>query len=128
VVDPEDHLVFAADHANRAAFDFIFTGDEQRDFAAYENAATGTPGSDLDVYADRIARTGHRAYAAALTPSDIEGIGVHVCRAIVPGYQPLFHGHWTRALGGSRVYEIPRKLGYRGVTLGAANPFPHPFL
>ena len=49
-------------------------------------------------------------------------------RVVVPGYQPLYRGHRLRALGGSRLYEVPRKLGYRGIARGqGGNPAPHPF-
>jgi ribosomal protein S12 methylthiotransferase accessory factor len=46
----------------------------------------------------------------------------------VPGYQPLNAGHALRPLGGDRLYEVPQKLGYRGVARGSAgNTSPHPF-
>ena len=128
LVDPEDHLHFAASHRNRAHFEFAVASDEQRDFAGYENLATGAADADLRTAVGRVLASGRRAYAANLTSEDIDWLGLKVCRVVVPGYQPLFAGHRLRALGGTRLYDVPQKLGYRGVTLARPNPAPHPFL
>ena len=72
--------------------------------------------------------TGYRVYAANLTSIDVGALGLNVCRAIVPGYLPLFAGHHLRALGGRRLYDAPQKLGHRGITEGSGgNAAPHPF-
>ena len=128
LVDPEDHLNFAANHRNRALFEFALSSEEQRDFPGYENLATGAADADLRTAVGRVLASGRRAYAANLTSEDIDSLGLKVCRVLVPGYQPLFAGHRIRALGGTRLYDVPQKLGYRGVTVGRANPAPHPFL
>ena len=76
----------------------------------------------------RIMATGYQVYAANLTSADIGGLGLNVCRAIVPGYQTLFAGHHLRTLGGRRLYDAPQRLGHRGIAAGSAgNPAPHPF-
>ena len=85
-------------------------------------------GGDLDNAIGRIALTGSRVLSANLTSPDLAGLGLAVCRVVVPGYQPLHPGHALRALGGDRLFEVPQKLGYRGIPRGsAANPLPHPF-
>jgi hypothetical protein len=54
--------------------------------------------------------------------------GVHVARAILPGFQPIHFGHGEPRLGGTRVFELPRKLGLRTDVTGPRdiNPLPHP--
>jgi ribosomal protein S12 methylthiotransferase accessory factor len=128
MVDPVDHLRFAADHANRACFEFTLASEVRRDIGEYEPRATGSVEADLETAVGLIGATGHRAYAANLTSDDIAMFGISVCRVLVPGYLPLHVTHRLRALGGDRLYETPRRLGYRGVTRGSSgNPAPHPF-
>lgn len=123
-----DHVNFAADHDNRDRFAWAFVADDERDLMDCDTARTGSVHGDLEAVIDRIIATGHRVYAANLTSQDIAGLGLNVCRAIVPGYQPLFAGHCQRALGGARLYDAPRKLGHRGITAERGdNPAPHPF-
>jgi ribosomal protein S12 methylthiotransferase accessory factor len=83
---------------------------------------------DLDVATGRVALTGVRVLSANLTGTDLAGLGLAVCRVNVPGYQPLNPRHALRPLGGDRLYEVPQKLGYRGIPRGSAgNTLPHPF-
>jgi ribosomal protein S12 methylthiotransferase accessory factor len=128
LVEPVDHLRFAADHANRASFEFAVASEIRRDIGEYEPRATGSVEADLEIAVGLIGATGHRAYAANLTSEDIATFGISVCRVLVPGYLPLHATHRLRALGGDRLYETPRRLGYRGLARGGSgNPAPHPF-
>lgn len=123
-----EHLNVAGDHANRAAFDFLFANRTRLDFDALPNLATGQTDSDVQAYLDRIAATGHQVYVADLTSPDVHALGLCVTRVIVPGYHPLFLGHGIRALGGKRLLEVPQRLGHPGLDAPeAANPFPHPY-
>jgi ribosomal protein S12 methylthiotransferase accessory factor len=45
-----------------------------------------------------------------LTPPDLEPLGLHTARAILPGFQPIWFGRGERRLGGSRLFELPRRL------------------
>lgn len=128
VLASADHVNVAADHDNRGLLAWMSVADEQREWRDLESGATGSIDGDLETVIGRILTTGHRVYAANLTSEDIAGLGLNVCRTIVPGYQPLFAGHRLRPLGGRRLYDVPRKLGHRGITRGSdGNPAPHPF-
>lgn len=128
VIDAADHLGFAAARENAERTAFILTSDDRRHLAERESAATGSVAGDLGVAAGRVALTGVRVLSANLTSADLAGLGLAVCRIIVPGYQPLNVGHALRPLGGDRLYEVPQKLGYRGIARGSAgNTSPHPF-
>lgn len=128
MVDPIDHLLFAADHANRSSFEFALASDVRRDLGEYEPRSTGSVEADLETCVGLVSATGHRAYAANLTSDDIGIFGINVCRVVVPGYLPLNATHRLRALGGDRLYDAPQRLGYRGIGRnGSGNPAPHPF-
>ena len=129
VAEPLDHLAFAADHRNRDLFAFAASSEDRRNLVEYDDLSTGSVELDLEACISRVVATGHRAYAANLTSEDVAALGLNVVRIVVPGYQPLFAGHRLRALGGARLYEVPQKLGYRGIDRGTpGNPSPHPFL
>lgn len=128
MVDPVDHLVVAADHDNRAYYEFATASDVRRDFGEYESRRGGSAAGDLETLLQLVSTTGHHAYAANLTSEDIAAFGIDVCRVLVPGYLPLYARHGLRALGGDRLYEAPQRLGYRGIDIGnPGNPAPHPF-
>jgi len=122
-----DHGNFYCDHLNAPLVDFLFAPD-QIDFHAIENLSTGDPEKDLKTLHDKVMRTGHRVLLADVTSEDVRGLGLTVIRAVIPGFHPLFFGHSIRALGGTRLWEVPQKLGYAGITPEFGdNPAPHPF-
>jgi ribosomal protein S12 methylthiotransferase accessory factor len=124
----QDHLNFAADHRNRDLVAFALSSEDRRNFGDYDEPSEGSADLDLEACVTRVMTAGHRAYAANLTSEDVAALGLAVVRVVVPGYQQLFIGHDLRALGGDRIYDVPPKLGYRGIDRGAAgNPAPHPF-
>jgi ribosomal protein S12 methylthiotransferase accessory factor len=128
VIDAADHLAVAADRDNAARFAFLFESDDRRHLADREDGTTGSVAGDLDQAIGRIALTGARVLSANLTSADLADLGLAVCRVVVPGYQPLVPGHAARPLGGARLYEVPQKLGHRGLPQGSpGNPTPHPF-
>ena len=127
VVTLHDHGNFYCDPLNAPLADFLFAPD-QIDFHAIENLSTGDPEKDLKTLHDKVRRTGHRVLLADVTSEDVRGLGLTVIRAVIPGFHPLFFGHSIRALGGTRLWEVPQKLGYAGITPEFGdNPAPHPF-
>ncbi len=128
VTEWADHLTFAAAHANRRACDFALSSEDRRDIADYDRHPFGDADAELEAALSAVLATGCRAYAANLTSEDMGALGFSVVRVIVPGYQPLVAGHRARALGGSRLYDVPQKLGFRGIFRGSSgNSAPHPF-
>jgi ribosomal protein S12 methylthiotransferase accessory factor len=129
VVDQVSHLRFWSDRARSRHADFIFASPVEHSFADVRGLATGDPTVDLATLVDRIVGTGHRVLVADVTSADVAQLGFHVVRAIVPGYHRLCMGHVLRSLGGRRLWEIPQRLGYEGISraAGGDNPLPHPF-
>lgn len=128
ILDQVDHLNFWCDHANAARVDFLFRSSERIDFEGIPDFSRGSAAEDLATVIDRIAGTGHRVLLHDLTTPDVASIGLHVSRAIVPGYHPLFMGYRNRALGGRRLREVPARLGVPHLLPGTSDiGLPHPY-
>jgi len=128
IVDNHSHVHFYCDHANAHLAEFLFSSETHIDFKDMENLATGNAQRDLGILIQKVRDTGHRVLLADLTTPDIGDLGLTVVRAIIAGFHPLFMGHHVRALGGSRLWEVPQKLGYSGITRQSGdNPAPHPY-
>lgn len=126
--EQQDHLNFYSDHRNARLADFLFESEFSTDFDGIENQSTGRPADDLAILSERVRQTGHRVLLCDLTTEDIRGMGLAVVRAVIPGYHPLFMGHPIRALGGTRLWTVPQKLGHKGIDPEAGdNPAPHPY-
>ena len=123
-----DHLNFWADHDNVSRAGLLLAPVAQQPFGALENLATGDVEADLRRAAERVEATGEQVLVADLTTPDIQELGLSVVRAVVPGYHPLHLGHPIRALGGSRLWHVPPRLGYPGISPSSGdNPWPHPY-
>lgn len=128
VVDQVSHLRFWMDPARLELAAWVWSSEKEIDFADLPSPATGSPGRDLGVLVERIGATGHRALAVDVTTPDVAAAGLSVLSTLVPGYHPLHMGHLVRALGGRRLWQLPRRLGFPGIDPATGdNPFPHPF-
>ena len=128
VVNQDCHVRLYCDQANVPLADFLFASDERMDFRGIENLATGDPGRDLEILVGKVRAVNHRVLLADLTTEDVASLGLAVVRALIPGFHPLFMRHSLRALGGARLYEVPQKLGYEGITRESGdNSAPHPY-
>lgn len=128
VRDQVSHLNFWADHANAPHAEFLFASPQRIDFDDMADESTGQAGPDLEKVLRRVSEAGYRTLLTDVTTPDVRPLGLTVCRAIVPGLHPLFMGHRLRALGGERLWRIPRQLGYAGVVRETGdNSFPHPY-
>jgi ribosomal protein S12 methylthiotransferase accessory factor len=92
-----------------------------------KDLSTGDPGTDLRLLCERVRAVDHQVLLADLTTEDVRPLGLTVVRAVIPGFHPLCMGHTIRPLGGKRLWEVPRRLGYGGVTRDQGdNPTPQP--
>lgn len=125
VVDSVSHLRFWCEPANAPRADPLFASKQRIDLDARASGA-GPGARDL---ADALLRTGHQVLLSDLTTSDVRDLGLSVVRAIVPGLHPIFAGHRLRALGGSRLRQLPRELRRPPAAEdGGARAAPHPYL
>jgi ribosomal protein S12 methylthiotransferase accessory factor len=84
-----------------------------------ETAPTGT--EELDAVLARLEDVGLEAFAARLTPPDVERLGFEVVRVLVPDAQPLFTGE---RFFGERARSVPRELGFRPRLDRGPHPYP----
>lgn len=126
VLDQMDHLNFWADHKNAHLADFAFTSDKRIDFDDLENFDTGDAKQNTDFLCRRMKEHGYRVLIADLTTPDIRDLGLSVVHAVIPGFHPLCMGFSNRSKGGKRLWEVPQKLGYKGIAPETGdNPSPH---
>ena len=84
-----------------------------------EDPPSGT--GEIDAVLARLREVGLEAYAARLTPPDVERLGFEVVRVLVPGAQPLFTGE---PFFGERARAVPRELGFRPRLDRGPHPYP----
>jgi len=122
------HLRFYGDQAHSPFANFLFASEKHVAFQDIPSPFKGEPNIDLHILIDQIRSVNHQVLLADLTTSDVGDLGLSVVRAVIPGFHPLQMGYATRALGGKRLWEVPQRLGYPGVTSeGGDNPAPHPY-
>jgi ribosomal protein S12 methylthiotransferase accessory factor len=128
VVDAYTHLRFYCPQSARQFAEFAWASPELRDFPSVVDRSAGDDEESLKSLVGDLSALGLEAIACDLTTPEMADLGLSVVRVLVPGMHPLFMGHRNRALGGRRLYEVPKKLGQRGLESGEPdNPYPHPF-
>ncbi|MBL8290914.1 MAG: YcaO-like family protein, partial [Bryobacterales bacterium] len=128
VADQRGHLNFYVDPNNVHLTDFFFASSKRIDFDEIPNVSSGNAATDVEIAVRRINETGERVYLREVTTPDVKDLGLCVVRAVAPGFQQLHMGFKNRCLGGRRLWEVPQKMGYRGVSPATGDyPAPHPY-
>jgi ribosomal protein S12 methylthiotransferase accessory factor len=97
-------------------------------FADLPNGSTGAIAGDLRRVQRLIEAAGYEIAMVDLTSADVEETGFRVIKAFIPGMQQMEGDHTHRLLGGRRLFEVPRQVGYSAATnIAALNPHPHPY-
>lgn len=128
VIDPDSHAAVYFNHANLHLATFLWDSTEAIAFGEIKNLSSQDSCQDLRCVVEQISKTKHRALVVDIATEDLKSLGIHVFRAVIPGYQPLFMGHYLRPLGGKRLWSVPQQLGHLGVNHEhQLNSAPHPF-
>lgn len=127
----QDHLLYWSLHQHVSQAEFLCASEVREEFDDMENLTSGTDGSMRDLLvllSKKVANTGHRVLLVDLTTPDIAALGLHVVRAVIPGFHPMFMGHDVRSLESKRLRHVPVTRGFdpRGGN-GEVNPLPHPY-
>ena len=119
----EDHALLYADASTADAFEFL--DGESADWPEISDIDTASALKKLLEYFTSVEQ---EVIYVNLTPPDLEPFGLFTVRAILPGFQPIWFGRQERRLGGTRLFDLPRRLGLSGgvATLESLNPLPHP--
>ncbi|MCZ6801233.1 MAG: YcaO-like family protein [Nitrospirae bacterium] len=126
--DQSSHVHLYCDQKNFSLAQFIFDSVQTIDFSDIPTLSTGNPKKDFPIYLEKIEAIDHQVLLKDVTTPDVEDLGLKVVRVIIPGFHPLFMGHALRALGGTRLWEVPQKMGWGGITRETGdNPRAHPY-
>ena len=123
----EDHGAFFADPERLHELEFLLQSGRTQDLDDLPCFA-GTLSDDVDRCIAALRNAGCRVLYADLTTPDLVAYPIRVVRTLVTGLQPIHFGYSEERLGGKRVYQLPRTLGYSTSDRDEAsfNPCPHP--
>jgi ribosomal protein S12 methylthiotransferase accessory factor len=128
VLRQDHHLLYWADHRHSDQIAFLLENPAVVDLPQRTPLGSGDPDRQLAALSQVIGSAGFEIFLADLTTPDISDLGLNVVRAIIPGLHPLQIGHRYRALGGERLWQVPQRLGYRGIGRSHGdNSLPHPY-
>jgi ribosomal protein S12 methylthiotransferase accessory factor len=128
VKDQREHLRFYCPKSALPFAEFAWASPDMVPFSNLPDLTRGDTAAEIQTIVQNLAAAGLEPVAVEMTTPDIAALGLRVVRVVVPGAHPLYMGHLNRALGVQRLYEVPQKLGYAGLTYGDADNFaPHPF-
>jgi ribosomal protein S12 methylthiotransferase accessory factor len=125
----EDHVACAALQTDLASMNWLLrSAAPQQPAIVHERGQVSSTSTMLASSLESIRQAGLEAIAVDVTIPAAAEAGVQVRKVVVPGLQQIFFGSF-RGLGGTRLYEVPKLLGFTdGVTVeDSLNPFPHPF-
>jgi thiazole/oxazole-forming peptide maturase SagD family component len=125
-----DHLKFYQNREKIRHARFLTSGPNRKD--GMHPAGASEPSEvqeELNMVVDRLSRRGYEVIVVDCSVPMIRDLGLHVVKVLIPGLQPLHAGHRYAALGGERLYQVPRLMGLarRDRRRAELNPWPHPF-
>jgi ribosomal protein S12 methylthiotransferase accessory factor len=123
----DEHALLYSNWHFREEVSFILSGPHGKDEISLPNV-----GQDVDYEGrvrwliDLVAKEGYQTILVDLTPKEIKDLGYCVIKALIPGFMDLGLNtyYW---LGNRRIYEVPRRLGFKERSEAELNTFPHPF-
>lgn len=124
----EDHGAFFTSPDRLPELAFLLESERHKGVDEMPNLSAGTVAEDLDRCVAALTHAGCRVLYADLTTPDLNDYAIRVVRTLATGLQPIHFGYGEERLGGRRLYELPRILGFRAedVTEAGINRCPHP--
>ncbi len=124
----EEHAAyfFRKDHFHE--FDFLLEHGLKTRIDVTPLPSPDTVEQELGSLRSALAAAGCRVFYRDLTTPDIVPYPLRVVRVLITQIQPIHFGNGLERLGGRRLYELPRKLGFQELpsSEAALNPCPHP--
>lgn len=130
VVTFEDHVLAYRFPDLQAELGFLT--DPGRPVVASHNIpvrSTDDPRRDVETCVRLLREQELEVVRVDLTTEDVEELGFHVVKVLVPGMQEINGRHDLPFLGGRRLYDVPLALGHvpQRRTEAQLNPAAHPF-
>jgi ribosomal protein S12 methylthiotransferase accessory factor len=128
VDDFDKHVLLYAHGDMRHAVEFLLAAPDECRVSDLGPPAPGSADEAHERVLAAVRGVGSELVAADLTSPDVGECGYHVVKAFIPGMVPLEGDHSHRMLGSPRLFDVPRRLGYRPApSVTAVNPDPHPY-
>jgi len=127
--DFEDHVALYGYGDMLHAIAFLLERGDEAATECWESRASGDSSEDLRRAVAIFAERKMDVVALDLTTPDVAECGLKVTRTMIPELQPLDADYHHRFLGGRRLYDVPRRLGFTDspTTIESLNPNPHPY-
>ncbi|MGH9914875.1 MAG: YcaO-like family protein, partial [Pyrinomonadaceae bacterium] len=109
------------------AFEFLLDSGRKRFLSEIVTLQSNDEKQALQMVLERFRRRRMDVYAVDLSTDEALRCGVRVVRVIIPGLQPLSFHHRARYLGHSRLYEMPKQMGFPVHREDQLNRWPQPF-
>ena len=124
----EDHGAIFAEGHMLTELDFLLDSPQEVALESLADASYGDPCADLAQCVELLTKAGSRVAFVDLTTPDVAPFGIRVVRAVATYLQPIHFGYGRERLGGTRVFDVPRVMGYdsRTRTVSDLNRCPHP--
>ena len=124
VADIDDHNIVYAIPDHLSAFDFLFNQPLQ-DFD-WADTLPAEPDKQLQILIDYCKHENTEFVYCNLTPPDMEQLGLYTAKVFMDDFQPIHFGVEQIRLGGKRLFELPKKLGFRKEFSNPTNINIHP--
>ncbi|MCI0391365.1 MAG: YcaO-like family protein [Acidobacteria bacterium] len=129
IPDFADHVRLYCEPQMQPELDFIIRSEKVSRVSDLPDRSTGSAAQEIEICLEALERQGLDAIQVDLTPPEVAEAGLAVIKVIVPEAIGVNGDHRYRPLGGERIYETPRRLGYTHARIKEEelNPAPHPF-
>ena len=116
---------YMAQQDRRHAFDFLLASSARKKLSDILKAESH--GESLMRVLQNLKAKALACYAIDISPDEAMRTGIRVVRVVIPGLQPLSFRYRARFLGHPRLYDAPRRMGFRSLPEEKVNDFPQPF-
>lgn len=125
--DFEQHSVFYLKHPEyKTVFDPWIAAQPSINININEISSLNNQDKVLEIVR-RLKELNYHVLLKDLTTPDAFECGMYCTRIIVPQLLQMTGAYLFYPLGGDRLYEVPRKLGYKTHNYENLNKYPHPF-
>ena len=123
-----DHSAFLMRPERSSELAFLLDHGCHQSLRELPDRSTGHLNRDLDTVLGGLSAAGCRVAYVDLTTADVRPFGIRVVRTLATGLQPMHFGHGEERLGGRRLFDLPRALGFAITSRDESdlNPCPHP--
>lgn len=129
IQDFPDHVRLYCEPRMQPELDFMTGSETVSRVGDLPDQSTGSAPQEIEICLRALERQGLDAVLIDMTPTDVAEAGLFVMKVVVPEAVSINSDHRYRMLGGDRLYETPRRLGYTSARVKEEelNPIPHPF-